>query len=226
MRGVWPVSRPRIVAVGLAVFLLMVAMLVPPAQAAPNTPSRVVIIVLDQARPDTIQRYHMKNVQELQRRGTSFPNAIVGDMAAETVISHNVITSGLFPKHMGWSNELYRDEDNVLQAGANTYHVTSSLSCNDFDLLINHGNYPKLQDYLDLKFGESSSFATFTQKRTSACTSGHVSGVADGTPTDAEDVILQIRGSRRTCNGTEEQWRQPESGNGPPPAWIDTISGG
>ena len=30
-------------------------------------------------------------------------------MAAETVISHNVITSGLFPKHMGWSNEVYRD---------------------------------------------------------------------------------------------------------------------
>ena len=83
------------------------------------------IIVLDQARPDTISRYHMKNVQELQRKGTTFPNAIVGDMAAETVISHNVITSGLFPKHMGWSNELYRDQDNVLGAGAR--HVPRDL---------------------------------------------------------------------------------------------------
>ena len=71
----------------------------------------------------------MENVQELQRKGTNFPNAIVGHMAAETVISHNVITSGLFPKHMGWSNEVYRDTDNVLGGGAGAYYVTSSMSC-------------------------------------------------------------------------------------------------
>jgi hypothetical protein len=54
-----------------------------------------------------------------------------------------------------------------------------------------------------------------------------VSAAADGTAADAEDVILQIRGSRRTCNGTEAQWRQPESGNGStPPPWIDTVTGG
>ena len=176
-------SCRKVVALLFSLSMLVAA----PASAGPmqpDRPSRVVIIVLDQARPDTITRYHMKNVQELQRKGTTFPNAIVGDMAAETVISHNVITSGLFPKHMGWSNELYRDQDNVLLAGAGTYHVTSSMSCNDFDLLINHGNYPKLQDYLDSKFGETSSFASITQKRTSACTSGHVSGATDGTPGD------------------------------------------
>ena len=157
-------SCRKVVALLFALSMLVAA----PASAAPkqpDRPSRVVIIVLDQARPDTISRYHMKNVQELQRKGTTFPNAIVGDMAAETVISHNVITSGLFPKHMGWSNELYRDQDNVLGAGAGTYHVTSSMTCNDFDLLINHGNYPKLQDYLDSEFGETSSFASITQKR-------------------------------------------------------------
>ena len=92
----------------------------------------MVIIVLDQARPDTITRYGMKNVQELQREGTSFPNAIVGDMAAETVISHNVITSGLFPKHMGWTNEVYRDTDNVLGRARTRYYVTSSMTCAQF----------------------------------------------------------------------------------------------
>ena len=56
----------------------------------------------------------MKNVQKLQQKGKSFPNALVGHMAAESVISHNVLTSGLFPKNMGWSNEVYRDVDNVL----------------------------------------------------------------------------------------------------------------
>ena len=106
-------SCRKVVALLFALSMLVAG----PASAGPmqpDRPSRVVIIVLDQARPDTITRYHMKNVQELQRKGTTFPNAIVGDMAAETVISHNVITSGLFPKHMGWSNELYRDQDNVL----------------------------------------------------------------------------------------------------------------
>ena len=182
------------------------------------------IIVLDQARPDTISRYHMKNVQELQRKGTTFPNAIVGDIAAETVISHNVITSGLFPKDMGWSNEVYRDTDAVLGAPG-AYYVTSSMSCSQFNQLIDHGNYPKLQDYLDSEFGETSSFATFTQKRTSACTSGHVSAAADGTPSDVEDIILQIRGSGRTCNGSAT-WREPETGNGTPPPWLDVTAGG
>ena len=78
------------------------------------------IIVLDQARPDTIDRYDMENVQELQRRGASFPKALVGHMAAETVISHNVITSGLLPKDMGWSDEVYRDSANVLGTRAPT----------------------------------------------------------------------------------------------------------
>ena len=199
-------SCRKVVALLFALSMLVAA----PASAGPkqpDRPSRVVIIVLDQARQDTIGRYHMKNVQELQRKGTTFPNAIVGDMAAETVISHNVITSGLFPKDMGWSNEVYRDTDAVLGAPG-AYYVTSSMSCSQFNQLIDHGNYPKLQDYLDSEFGETSSFATFTQKRTSACTSGHVSAAADGTPSDAEDIILQIRGSGRTCNGATT-WREP-----------------
>ena len=218
-------SRSKTVLQACAACLVAVALLAPAAGAA-DKPSHVVIIVLDQARPDTITRYGMENVEALQRNGTSFPNAIVGDMAAETVISHNVITSGLFPKDMGWSNEVYRDTDNVLAGGVGAYYVTSSMSCNQFRDLIAHGNYPKVQDFLDSKFGEGSSFATFTQKRTSACTSGHAGAAVDGTVDDPEDVILQIRGSRRTCNGTEAQWREPESGNGAPPSWLDTVTGG
>src|SRR5688572_2319817 len=204
------------------------ALVAPAAQAAPDRPSRVVVIVLDQARPDTITRYGMKNVQELQRKGTSFPNALVGDMAAETVISHNVITSGLFPKNMGWTNEVYRDTDGVLGTPG-AYHITSSMSCNQFRDLIADGNYPKLQDYLDDEFGPLSSFGTFAQKRTSACTAGHTSPAADGTGADQEDIILQIRGSRRTCNGTEDQWREPESGNGGAanlPPYLNVTAGG
>ena len=202
-------SRRRMLFVALVVSLAAVAVLVPPVQAQPERPSHVVIIVLDQARPDTIDRYDMKNVQELQRRGASFPNALVGHMAAETVISHNVITSGLFPKHMGWSNEVYRDSANVLGTPG-AYYVTSSMSCDQFADLIGAGGYRKLQDYLDAKFGETSAFASISQKRTSACTSGETSSaVDDGTVTpDPEDIIFQIRGDSASQCGSG--WRKPQ----------------
>ena len=61
-------SRRRMMFLALVVSLAAVAVLVPPVQAQPDRPSHVVIIVLDQARPDTIDRYGMKNVQRLQRR--------------------------------------------------------------------------------------------------------------------------------------------------------------
>jgi predicted AlkP superfamily pyrophosphatase or phosphodiesterase len=206
--------------------LLAVALLAPAGQAAPERPSRVMIIVLDQARPDTITRYGMKNVQELQRKGTSFPNAIVGDMAAETVISHNVITSGLFPKHMGWTNEVYRDTGDVLgprptPTSPPNFYVTSSMSCSQYQTLISRGGYDKLQDYLDSKF-ESAKFASIAEKRTSACTSGHTRS------TDPDDIILQIRGSAPsapdpTSCDTRSGWRKPEYANGTPPPYFADL---
>ena len=41
-------------------------------------------------------------------------------MASETVVSHNVMTSGMLPKHMGWADEWFRDTDGVLGAGRTT----------------------------------------------------------------------------------------------------------
>jgi hypothetical protein len=203
-------SRRRMLLVTLLASLAVPTVLVSPVQAQPERPSHVVIIVLDQARPDTIDRYGMTNVQGLQRKGASFPNALVGHMAAETVISHNVITSGLLPKHMGWSNEVYRDSANVLGTPG-AYQVTSSMSCAQFAALIDTGGYRKLQDYLDARFGEGSAFASISQKRTSACTSGESSSrVNDGTPTpDPEDIIFQIRGGN-VATQCGSGWRRPE----------------
>ena len=47
-------SRPRMVLFAFVVSLLGAALAGSAAQAAPDRPSHVVIIVLDQARPDTI----------------------------------------------------------------------------------------------------------------------------------------------------------------------------
>jgi predicted AlkP superfamily pyrophosphatase or phosphodiesterase len=207
--------RELIVAVACA-FALTASLLASPAAAGDkpkrgqrDIPSRVLIIVLDQARPDTIERYDMDNVKELMEKGASFPNAYVGHMAAETVISHNVITSGQLPKNMGWSNEVYRDSANLL--GAGPYHVTSSMTCAQFAALIDAGGYSKIQDYLDDEFGETSAFASISQKRTSACTSGHTSSeVDDGTATpDPDDIIFQIRGGNVAAQ-CGSGWRRPE----------------
>ena len=205
--------------------LALLAVLLPAAAQAgrhQDRPSRVLIIMLDQARPDTIQRYDMENVQELMRKGTSFPNALVGHMAAETVISHGVITSGQFPKHLGWANEVYRDVDGVLGARGDHY-VTSSMSCAQFKALIEHGGYRKLPDYLDDRFGETSKFVSIAQKRTAVCPAGHTSPAADGNGTDPEDIIFQIRGSGgAACDPAyaASGWREPEYANGTPPAYL------
>ena len=88
---------------------------------------RVLVLVLDQLRPDYVDKFDMRNVKGLMRRGASFDKAYLGHMASETVISHNVITSGKLPRNMGWSDEVYRDVDNVLGEGAGALWTTGSL---------------------------------------------------------------------------------------------------
>ena len=209
-----------LVGIGLLGGLLCAPGAVAESPAPPDPPTRVIILVLDQGRPDTIERFKMRNVQQLMRDGVNFPNAIVGHMAAETVISHGIMTSGQFPKHLGWSNEVYRDVDGVLGTPG-AYYITSSMSCNQYKALIEHAGYKKLPDYLDDKFGETSKFVSLAQKRTSACTAGNTgTGGGDGTGTDPEDIILQSRGSSaESCDG-QSGWRRPEDANNSAPAYF------
>lgn len=205
--------------------LLAGSLLAPAAVRAsdPGAPTRVIIIVLDQTRKETLTRYGMENVIGLRNGGVSFPKAYLGHMAAETVISHNVMTSGQLPKNMGWSNEIHRDVANVTGLGAGAYHVTSSMSCSEFNSLIDAGAYLKLPDYLDAHFGETSTFASIAEKRTAACTGGQTAGASD-----PEHFILQIRGSSVSfdCDGdgTAETWRKPEDGNLTAPAYLDLAT--
>ncbi|MET0524935.1 MAG: alkaline phosphatase family protein, partial [Nocardioides sp.] len=122
-----------------------------PAAKHPDRPTRVVQIVLDQLRPEFIDAFDMKNVKRLIRSGASYPNAYLGHMASETVVSHNVMTSGMLPKHMGWSDEWYPDDENLLTPEDDRF-VTGSMSFGQFDTLINDKGYPKLTDYLHTKF--------------------------------------------------------------------------
>ena len=102
----------------VAALVVLLAALPMNAVAQSRTkPERVLIVVLDQMLPEYVDRFDMDNVRALMDGGVSFENAYLGHMAAETVVSHNVITSGVFPKRMGWSNEVYRDTRDILGAG-------------------------------------------------------------------------------------------------------------
>ncbi|MPZ00898.1 MAG: hypothetical protein GEU97_23590 [Actinophytocola sp.] len=202
----------------LAVFTVMLLTSVavatgpPSMRAAAETvqsdrPGRVLILVVDAFRPDYVERFNMVNARSLMSEGATFPAAIVGHMAAETVTGHNVMTSGLFPKHMGWSNEVFRDVDNVLGEGRGAYFVTSSLSCDQFRELTLAGGYPKLADYLDTAFPDGK-FVAIGQKPTAACPAGQ--------PADPDDIVITFGGRNFDCDGDgTANWRGPTGENVP-----------
>ena len=149
-------SGVRLGALAVILLLLLIAAFAGSAQAATTQPTHVLIVVMDQMHPEYAKQYNMTNVLWLEKHGACFPNAYVGDMASETVVSHNVMVSGLFPKHMGWSDEAFRDTGNVLgDTGGKGIYVTGDLGYSDFQKLVAAGDYPKLGTYLHNKFPSS-----------------------------------------------------------------------
>jgi hypothetical protein len=190
-----------------------------PAIAQADHPTRVLIIVLDQMRPDYVERFDMENVSALMSGGVNYHRAILGHMAAETVITHNVLTSGMLPKHMGWSNEVMRDTDDVFGAAENEYVVTSSMGCGQFATLVQHEGYPKLGDYLDeVDPAGSARFVAIGQKTTASCNAGQ--------PADANDIVVRAGSATTSVNcdgGVQESWRPPAGVN--VPAYIGAVCG-
>ena len=81
----------------LLAFVVLLVLLVAAGAALAAKPTRVMIVVMDQMQPGYAEKYDMNNVLWLQNKGVNYPNAWVGDMASETVVSHNVMVSGLYP---------------------------------------------------------------------------------------------------------------------------------
>ena len=108
------------------------------------------IVLFDQMVPEYADQFDMPNYRALRATGTNFKKAHLGYMASETVMAHNVITSGLEPRHMGWTDEAFRDHANVFGKGADQMHITGDLSLSDFALLEKRNGVPylKLADYL------------------------------------------------------------------------------
>ena len=93
-------------------------------------PDKVVIIVVDSLSKEIVDKYRMRNVQRLMKHGVDTPRSYVGHTGSVTVVTHNVITSGQLPKHMGWTDEGYRDVAGILgdpePANPDQLYITSN----------------------------------------------------------------------------------------------------
>ena len=116
--------------------------------AAKPKPDKVVIIVVDALSREIVEKYDMANVEALMADGVNTPRGYLGHTGSVTVVTHNVITSGMLPKHMGWTNEGYRDVDGVLGPEGGLY-ITSDFGYDQMSPLQEHAGYPHLSDYLD-----------------------------------------------------------------------------
>ena len=171
----------------------------------PEPPKRVLIIVLDQFRPDLVDKFEMPNVRALMRDGANFENAYLGHMASETVITHNVITSGQLPRDMGWADEAFRDTDNVLGAGQDSMWISGSLTRDQTNALITHKGYAKLADYLHAKH-PGTKFIAAGQKNYAVYTSNGPTG----------DISVTFSSRNFDCDGDgTNNWRGPTGLNVP-----------
>ena len=185
-------------------------------------PTHVLIVLFDQMRPEYADRFNMTNFKALRAGGTNFRDAQLGYMGSETVISHNAIVSGQLPKHMGWTDEVYRDANNLLGKGANTVHITGDLSMANFNTLIADKGYPKLANYLHTKT-PGSKFIAVGEK------SYAVESAAAGTD-NATDIAVRL-GSRKAafnpptvptgCSNLNGSWRGPAGFN--VPSYLTTV---
>ena len=170
-----------------------------------DRPTKVVIIVVDSLSKEIVDKYRMRNVQELMKDGVDTPNGYLGHTGSVTVVTHNVITSGQLPKHMGWTDEGYRDVAGVLgdpePTNPDQLYITSNATTDLFKLQQAAG-YPKLADYLGAADPSAKTF-TISPK-------GYAGYAFGGAGSDS--IITFGSGPECTTGGT---WRKPTGINVP-----------
>lgn len=72
-------------------------------------PDRLLLLVFDQMRPDYIDRFKLENFRTLRASSRNYPEAYVGHLGSQTVVSHLVIPTGLLPKALPWQDNVMVD---------------------------------------------------------------------------------------------------------------------
>lgn len=169
-------------------------------------PDRVVVILVDALSREIVDKYDMQNAQQLMGDGVSAKNAVLGHVGSVTVVTHNVITSGLLPKNMGWSSEGYRDAEGVLSSfSSNPYWFTSDWSRDQMFAVQNSVGGQRLPDYLHAMRPDSK-VITVSPKAYAAW--------GFGGPTS--DIIMTFSSRNFDCDGDGvNNWRGPTGVNVP-----------
>ncbi len=178
----------------------------------PDKPTKVVIIVVDSLSKEIVDKYRMKNVKKLMKDGVDTPHGYLGHTGSVTVVTHNVITSGQLPKHMGWTDEGYRDVAGILgdpePANPDQLYITSNFGSSQMFALQQAGGYPKLADYLGAADPSAKTF-TISPK-------GYAAWAFGGAGVDSN-----ITFSSSTCSNAPGSWRKPSgTTTAPPPSYI------
>jgi hypothetical protein len=71
-------------------------------------------MVFDQMRPDYIDRFDLPNFKRLRAASRHYPDAYVGHLASQTIVSHLVIPTGMAPRDLPWQDDAMVDVDGVL----------------------------------------------------------------------------------------------------------------
>ena len=158
----------------------------------------MVIILVDALSKEIVDKYDMENVKALMKDGVDTPKGYLGHTGSVTVVTHNVVTSGMLPKNMGWTNEGYRDVDGVLGPVGGLY-ITSNFGSAPMSALQTHAAHPHLSDYLD----DTGKVFTISPKSYAA--------YAFAGPGSPQNTVITFGSA--TCNGVG--WRGPTGRNVP-----------
>ena len=156
-------------------------------------PTKVLVVLFDQMRPEYADRFNMPNFRSLQASGTSFNQAYLGYMGSETVIAHNVLMSGQSPKNMGWVDEAYRDRETLLGPNPDQMWITGELTYDQYGTIIQNEGYPKLADYLQ-KAQPGKKFIVVGQKAYA------VDSAAAKSAWDTSDTDIHVKFSGRSSS--------------------------
>jgi len=84
-------------------------------------PDHLVVMVFDQMRPDYIDRFDLSHFKRLRATSRHYPEAYIGHLAAQTIVSHLVIPTGFSPKDLPWQDDVLVDVAGVLGKSGAAY---------------------------------------------------------------------------------------------------------
>jgi hypothetical protein len=109
-------------------------------------------MLFDQMRSDYVDRYNLRNFKRLRTISTEYPNAYLGYMGSETVVSHAVIPAGLAPSTLPWQEDVFWDLNNQLGKGEQ-FHYVGGLGLEQYESLLKPVQTEFLPEILKKKFG-------------------------------------------------------------------------